>query len=510
MYIEPNTNIRILANVPLENTYEHTVLQSSKEVQAANFIDYQKYNLSDYTYQRVNNQAIRVSIKADDLYNCNYLMFQNTNYGTKWFYAFITGIEYVNNETSTIRYEIDIMQTWYFDYELEMSYVEREHTEFDEVFGNLVPENLNIGEDYVVNDEFNDNYGDMSICLMTSENSSGTINNLYVPLNVVSGVPVSDPATIDALIKNYVDEGQEDKIVHIYQYPSWLGSSGSPGVKEKNLHINFNHRDINGYIPKNNKLFSYPYIKLLVSNENGQISEYKWELWGDIVNAGKFTINGTFIGNPALLCYPTNYKGRTKDYDSGITLSNFPQTPWVGDTYKAWLAQNKGTIASSMLSSTFATALTLLAGAVNPGLGIATSTLAGGLLSNAVSLIGQASDKQATPPQVHGQLECDALNVALKRYGFTFQSVSIRKEIAKVIDDFFSVFGYAVRQLKIPNRSARPHWNYTKTINCCARGSLPADDLQRIIKIYNTGITFWHNMSEIGNYELDNSPIGEG
>ena len=163
-----------------------------------------------------------------------------------------------------------------------------------------------------------------------------------------------------------------------------------------------------------------------------------------------------------------------------------------------------------MLSSTFATALTLLAGAVNPGLGIATSTLAGGLLSNAVSLIGQASDKQATPPQVHGQLECDALNVALKRYGFTFQSVSIRKEIAKVIDDFFSVFGYAVRQLKIPNRSARPHWNYTKTINCCARGSLPADDLQRIIKIYNTGITFWHNMAEIGNYELDNSPIGEG
>ena len=37
MYIEPNTNIKLLHNVPLDNTYEHTILFSNSNDQANYF-----------------------------------------------------------------------------------------------------------------------------------------------------------------------------------------------------------------------------------------------------------------------------------------------------------------------------------------------------------------------------------------------------------------------------------------------------------------------------------------
>ena len=115
MYIEPQTNVKLLRNVPLDNTYEHTIYFGDAGSQTSYFSGLTKYNLTNYTYQRVNSNQMRVAKKADDLYDCNYLMFQNTAFGSKWFYAFVTGVEYVNNETSTITYEIDVMQTWFFD-----------------------------------------------------------------------------------------------------------------------------------------------------------------------------------------------------------------------------------------------------------------------------------------------------------------------------------------------------------------------------------------------------------
>ena len=133
MYIEPNSNIRILKDVPLDKTFDHTIYFNSASAQATYFMGLQKYNLNNYTYQRVKRGYARVGIKADNLYDCNYMMFQNTSYGNKWFYAFITSVEYLNNECSQIEFEIDVMQTWFFDYSLDQCFVEREHTVTDNI-----------------------------------------------------------------------------------------------------------------------------------------------------------------------------------------------------------------------------------------------------------------------------------------------------------------------------------------------------------------------------------------
>ena len=62
----------------------------------------------------------------DDLIGYNYVMYQNTHYSTKWFYAFILGMEYVNDNMTRIVITTDPYQTWQFDITFMQSFVERE------------------------------------------------------------------------------------------------------------------------------------------------------------------------------------------------------------------------------------------------------------------------------------------------------------------------------------------------------------------------------------------------
>ena len=150
MYIEPNSVIKIYNNIPLDNTYEHTIFFKNLSEQNAYFhpIDAPKakYVLSAQSYQRVVKGSMRVEKKAEDLYDCNYLAFQNTSFGSKWFYAFITSVEYVNNITSEITFEIDVLQTYFFNYTMKKCFVEREHSTTDVIGENILPEPLATGE----------------------------------------------------------------------------------------------------------------------------------------------------------------------------------------------------------------------------------------------------------------------------------------------------------------------------------------------------------------------------
>lgn len=151
MYIAPNTTIILLQGVPLDNTYTDTIFFANATAQYNHFygVDTDRYNRKIFTeqsYQRIGRGRIRLQVSADEVYNYNYLMYRNTNYSNKWFYAFITKApEYVNNLVCEIEFEIDVMQTWFFDYELEMSFVERETQATDVAGDNILDEPVELG-----------------------------------------------------------------------------------------------------------------------------------------------------------------------------------------------------------------------------------------------------------------------------------------------------------------------------------------------------------------------------
>ena len=67
MYVAPNTNVRILKNVPLDNTYRNTIYFSTASAQTAYFSTLTKYNNPALTYVNM-NEPIMVGINAEILY----------------------------------------------------------------------------------------------------------------------------------------------------------------------------------------------------------------------------------------------------------------------------------------------------------------------------------------------------------------------------------------------------------------------------------------------------------
>lgn len=516
MYIQPNTNIKLLKSVPLDTTYNHTIYFSDSSAQYNYFNSLKKYELTNYTYQRVNNGVSRVGIKADNLYDCNYMMFQNTSFGNKWFYAFITKVEYINNECSEITFEIDVMQTWFFDYNLEYSFVEREHTKSDEIGEHIEPESVECGE-YVYRTYSNltEILKPMCVCIMINDSSSSSEGTLYD--GVYGGCTIfayndSDWESITAKVNEY--NQKPDAIVGMYMCP--VIAVSQTGIPTGGLQVEYSSiaesfdltgdaissdNTLNGYKPKNKKLYTYPYCYYLVSNASGTTHAYRYEFFRGGQPHFKVDVSMTM---PVQACLrPWGYKSSLdhRCVTESLTITGFPMCSWSTDAYRAWLAQNAIPAVGEYVSKAGLGAIALT------GLGVASggALAVGGALASATSILSQGYQASISADIGKGSLNNGSINVASHTQSFWGGSVSVTHQYAKMIDDYFTMFGYAIKRVKIPNTHSRAHWNYVKTISCNCTGSVPTDDMKKICSIYDNGITFWKNGNEVGDYSLDNS-----
>ena len=499
MYIEPNTNIRILKSVPLDNTYKHTLYFSENDVaeQTKCFLNYTKHKLDANTYQRVQSGIARVGIKAESLYDCNYMMFQNTNFGNKWFYAFITSVEYINQAVSEIRFEIDVMQTWYFDYELKECFVEREHSTTDVAGDNIVAENIDIGDIVCSDTVGTNNFNSYSAVIATAYDSEGTaggyIGGLFSGVKYIAG-KIDTSAEVDKLlefIQSATDANKVDSIVSIFIMPTDFYTDGSmPTTKTASVK---KPSTIDGYTPKNKKLLTYPYSYLSVdSGDNCAI--YRYEYFSNSDNKCNFTMNGCVAPNPEIQLVPMNYNGGDFNYSEKLVMRGFPQVAFSIDAYRAYLAQE----ASGDVLSMFASGMAVGAS----GVGI---TGALGVMGMAQS-INSAVLATNRPSQARGN-NGGNISVATRTKNFWFRKMHITRQYAELIDKYFDMYGYAINKVKKPYRHSRMYWTYLKTKGCNAFGSVPADDMKKICSIYDNGVTFWSLDTVVGDYWRENTIV---
>lgn len=583
-YIQPNTDIYLLEGVPVDPDYEHTIyfplsisgqpapftsdnyalatkqdIVASRREQANWFLDahnYPHFVFTNQTYQRVNNGVIRVHKNAENLLRVNYLVFRNTNYqdttesvlNERWFYAFVTKIDYINNEVAQVHYFIDVMQTWWFDYVPNTCYVEREHSITDELFSNIVEEDLEVGDEYVCNNQVTFDMNEQVVVILTNRKLSGgapasasiCANNIYTPVRVNGSIYPTHIALLDTLLDSY----NENDIISIYQCPKFLcpevptaGSVIDPATASMTVPENLT--TINGYTPKNKKLFCYPYNCIVASNNCGEVQTYRWEDWQG--QRGNFEIKGVFITMPVVTCYPVLYRGMNQDYDQAISYSNFPMCAWGGDTFKNWWTTNKNSFITGAITNAANSALfykkaaqigtadvethlplPLGEGDISRelvsnfnGMPVYSSSMSaiGGarILSGIMQSVANYNDIKNAPSRTHGQIKFDSLNSGINRVRFDFYCMSIKAQYARIIDEFFTRYGYACKRIKEPNRIARREWCFTKTMGCTlGKANLPAEAEKDICAIYDKGITFWINPAHIGDYTLDNSPITGG
>lgn len=379
-FIQPDGVIVLMKGVPLPLTYEHTILFESASEQAAYFASFTSQKFDKQSYTRPTRGILRVQLNPDDARVFNYLRFQNTHFSPKWFYAFITNVEYINHSVCEIQFSIDVLQTWMFDYELKPCFVEREHSATDEIGDNLLPEPVD-ANDYVyenliryntdapVGNEYGLLFpwtGDYDVIVWATfdknleDYQAQVTGNMFNGLcaNVFTGLNISkqqQATTVNNWIQDAVRAGKEDGIVSICMIPSGfitgvvgpVSDSAGTEYPMTTVPINFKAeqrwviKTYDGDIPiRNNKLFTYPYTFIQALSNNGDHIEYKYEKFGS-TNYNTIYMNCVPSPSPQAELYPYNYEGIEKqNYTQRLTINDFPQCAYNTDAYKAWLAQN--------------------------------------------------------------------------------------------------------------------------------------------------------------------------
>ena len=508
------TEVRLL-NIPLERDYKHTYYFPDKTTQTNFFSN--GFNAMPIVYDCSflrKDGIIRYPAHIDSLEKANYVMYKNASHSTRWYYAFIIGKEYKNDNMTELRVETDVMQTYLTEYTVRPSFVEREHT-IDDVLGrNTVPEGLELGE-YICNHVDSDTKtGQYSYLIQVTEWTDGTkpVMTNYGGVWVAGGAYIcKTPNELAQIVNLYntSEEGNADAIQAVYIVPDELvetylnentiqyRGADLPHTYEK---IVSKQHDLDGYTPRNDKLLSYPYQYLLVSNNSGNSNIYQYEHFDDTVC--RFQVSGVPTVGCSIKCDPMKYKGADVNYQEGLMLGKFPTCSWSKDIYTNWLTQNAVNIGVGIASAgaqvLLGGAMTAFGGAVG-AIGGA-GTMASGITGIA-STIGQVYQMSFTPNSAEGNINGGDVNASARLNRFMFYHMSIKAEYARIIDDYFSMFGYKTCRVKVPNTDHREKWWYTKTVDANIDGAFSTEHLEKIKECYNKGITFWRSSVGIGQYQ---------
>jgi hypothetical protein len=608
------TNIRFLSGVPFNSDYKHTRWFDTQTAQEDYFLSKNVvHSMPQATFQRIEGKNfISVNTNIDSLWSTNYVMFQNASYNTKWFYAFVTKLEYKNAGTTYVHFDIDVLQTWMFSMTFKPSYIVREHCQLwnadNSPVINTVDEGLNYGNVYetvnVINLKPYDNVLFLVIVtksLMHDRDTNIKAGDIYPninsapqplcyyvhPFKLDGSVPVAwDENSEEVILSNpsdvlkamYEMDDAINNVVSIY-ITDYIGfdlpvdSSGTltfPSSNFVNVNIMYQApgtttdsylntvfvKEIKQYQPKafsytnkysdyrsveESKLLMYPYTVLILDDLKGNRQTLKNEyIKGDdlIVN-----VRGS-LGTSNKTSYSIdNYQVKDNiepsdlfkaNIENAVMNTNPNDLPILSDMLGAFLQGNRNSIQNQINSTIFngildtATGVTntvtgaasgaiggaplgpagMIAGGVEGGLGGAVQTVrgAGNTVLQLQGIQAKQKDINNTPPSLSKMGGNTYFDYGHNLSGLYLIKKQITPEYQKKLEDFFSMYGYKVNELKTPNFHTRQNWNYIQTAGCVITGNFNNEDLQELKSVFDNGITLWHT-DDIGNYSLGNGVI---
>lgn len=541
-----NSKILLVKNIHIDKQYTNVLSYTEAqmlELCQANLVA----QADNYSFLRPTGSIMAGFTYAQCL-QANYIAFQNPDYSNKWFFAWIDEVIYKGDKNTEITFTIDAWSTWFDKWQKKVCFINRQHTNNDTIGAHTVPENLDVGEviqEFVTEDEaYGNEYGywiavasnwkikDGSSGAEILESDKGTqYAGITVYDNTVSGTQLfffnitdlSSFANLALLLLRTNADGHIEDVQNIFILPdvaieqskltrhtaSVGGQSfsfytmGYDLTPEKfNTTINKRH-SFSDYTPKNNKCFVYPYNYLFVSNNQGSNNIYKYEDF----NTDKCVFENQFaiaIGGSGRIV-PKNYKGMATNDDESLALGKYPTCSWSSDAFTNWLTQNSVNMAVSLgLTAGSIAATVATGGATLPILAGAATTVA----STIGNQIGQFYQASLLPNISGGQANGDVI-WASNRNKFSFRQMRAKTEYMKIIDDYFTRFGYAVRQLATPNITGRTYWNYVEIGSSeeIGYGEVPAKFMDTINNACRKGVTIWHNHANVGNYSLNNTIV---
>ena len=536
-YVTPNSTVYLCKGVPLDREHDFAIYFASASAQYSALHAYATKTYTTESYQRVNKRTIRINELADNIQTCNYMIFQNTAFGTKWFYAFVDEVNYINNSVSEVVYTIDPLQTYLFDFYWNACLVEREHTATDVVGENVAPEPIstpNYNYEPITRKTFT-NFATVVMCtkdLTVDPSGYQSADDWGAAMpNIVDGIlqgagfyAFSNLNDLRAKLKKLQDLGLSDAVVGLFGVPldlltSWtLGTAPQSTTSSTTANITFG--TLSGYTPKNKKLYTSPFCKLYLSGNGVQTKDFDVQgfTYIGMIPTG---FSATFIctcacspGSP-IVVYPSNYRGiggTSPVYgnkENAVSLGSAIGGSWNASAYANWQAQTATERTLRGVGAVVGAGVAIGSAVVTEGATLPLVVGAvGNVISTGVSLAAENAKMQNLPNRLQGGAVSADVNLARGDFGFAVYFAVPTADNAKRIDNFFTRYGYACNKIKIPSINNRPYWTYVKTNGCSftpKTTGVPAPDMEAINGYFDRGITWFKTAADVGDFSKDNS-----
>ena len=557
--IAPNSKI-ILLKTPMELNDSNTLSFATETAKYNYFHSLPQLELENATYQRkegvVRYPTEPPNTAYEDLLQYNYCMYQNTSYDSKWFYAYIDNINYINDGMSEIKLRTDAFMTWQNDIVYKPSFIERQHVADDTIGHNLIPENVETGDFVCVQTEgFGFDTGHVVIASAWNpiyNLSGGTwsgkaagsfINGIYQGCDYFVLGDDAVPYGVSGFMGLMATQSKLESVLGLFMLPDELTNYssitqwdyldnpagplsagkikrltadiiGSGAVNMGDKSITKNYIAIDGYVPKNNKLFTSQFNYLSLSNNCGNTYTYNYEDFSG--TSCVFRTRGAITPGGSIKTFPLNYKGASSGLEYALNSGKYPIGSFTGDMYTNWLTQNSVNIQMGNFDFNIkpgdmgvATGfMSIIGGAGLMSTGAGGFSGAGSIVSGGMQIansVGEIQRHQKVPPMVGGNLNAGDVTFAMEWLDITAYKMCIKAQFAKIIDDYFTMYGYKVNSLEVINPHKRTYFDYIKTIGCNIIGNIPQKDMEEIRRLFDNGITIWHNTSHFLDYSVNNS-----
>jgi hypothetical protein len=496
------STINYYKNINLSDDYSN-VCDAIDLANLQPFLVFTDTNISVITHN-IESGSFRIRRTINDLSYINYIAILNNANDRSPIFAFITNLNYIADDVTEVLFNIDLFSTYCQTLDYQDCYIKRMTVNNDAKYMWLQEENLTAG-DYVVNSTLEDytvnwNFGFSAVTDSTGYPLNGKVYDNIFSVAEFKGYP--DYGSVVEQLQYYNSHDKIDNVCDVLQYPRECGDS----VGGNNIHraVDIKYIDmptnIDGYVPKNNKLFNFPYVRCLIVSSDGESLELKPELTTD--NQGRIQYRKDVMVVPIEQIVVTvgNYSGYTASNNKldRLFITGFPQVTWASDNYRAWVARNKPArdFENDVIKGEIA-------------YGIASKNLIPTLIDTSQKLVNRYIEDQTamiTNDQTIHKGSNLGIDVATDTFGVISYVQTIKAKQAELIDNYFNAFGYAINKVSF-FRPSRTRFDYVETSGNIFRrksegAGVPNLAIDRLNSVANSGIRIWHSISELNRGNL--------
>lgn len=422
--------------------------------------------------------AFYIPTNQINVLDCNYLIFRiNTFHDTagtaydyipnKVYFAFITEVNYINALTTEVVFEIDPIQSFLPQVEIQSAFVKRinpvSEINFEYTGDDYVDIDYYIAnntESYFLNEIFNI-YGpgpgpyinvilnkkpDPDSGFVSKFGKGFMINNVYLDLYFAS----FNQNELE-LLKTGLGKTVDEDIVSVITSPLPIVSynnntpTASKNVEQSNVNYpysNITNMTFGNYVAKNRKMLCYPYQMVQITTKNGDSVTLKPEQFPLSDNITCLlslcrALPMTVVVAPICNEFNTN---------NSLVISYDVQGSWKINTFATWMSQNSTKFVFNTINKVLGNAISGLANGLTGNIGGAAQSQLN-MYAIPIQTAVELDSKYKMPNSSVTNFNNDTAALINFAGDINFCVNKCDEESARKIDTFFTMFGYAVNRM---------------------------------------------------------------